>query len=236
MSHNKGKTMKHEYSESQQMKTRQRLWPALIVTSQTTKTSRPSKTALHDPSARQQDKAAFGLWQFDDLQTYSVCLGRLCRLITRVSLIDERHLDMRARDFLDSRSQSAYLSPILLIGRRDQQGQQVAQRIHCRMHFAALAPLGSIVARSMSAFRARLQRSTVKNGGRRLFVAPLSQAQQRPQIVDNGLKDACFEPTLRLLIDRCERRGRSWGIMRHCAPVRTIQRSPLNTSRKLCSR
>jgi hypothetical protein len=30
--------------------------------------------------------------------------------------------------------------------------------------------------------------------------------------------------------------GRSWGIMRHCAPARTSQRSVLNTSRKECSR
>ncbi len=30
--------------------------------------------------------------------------------------------------------------------------------------------------------------------------------------------------------------GKPLGIMRHCEPVRTIQRSPLNASRKSCSR
>lgn len=195
--------MKHEHSESQQVKTDQRLWPTLIVTSQAAKTRRPGKTALHDPSAWQQDETAFGFWQCDDLQPYSLRLGRLCWFIARVPLIDESHLDMRTCRFLDSRSPLAHVSPILLISRSHQQSQQMAQRINCRMNVATTASPGSILARSMSAFRARLQRSAVKNGGRRLCVAPDRQEQQHPQIVDDRLEDACFQPALRLLRHRC---------------------------------
>ena len=50
MSHQKDKTMKHEHSESQQVKARQGLWQALIIASQATKARHPGKTALH-PSA-----------------------------------------------------------------------------------------------------------------------------------------------------------------------------------------
>src|ERR1700730_6540504 len=194
MGHYKSKTMKHEHSKSQQVKTGQRFWPALIVASQATKPCRPGKTALHDPSAWQQDEAAFGLWQFDHLQAYSLLASSLSRLITGVALINKRQLDMVARHFLDSGSQFAHLSAILLIRRGDMQRQQIPQGINCQMHFAALAPLSSIVARSMPAFGTRLQGSTIKNGCRWLCIAPLSQSQQGPQIVDDGPKDSRFQP------------------------------------------
>src|SRR6266566_5336327 len=195
MSHYKGKTMKHEHSKSQQVKTSQRLWQAFKVASQATEPCHPGKTALHHPSARQQNEATLGLGQFDDFQAYPLCLGRLCRFIASVALIHESQLDMVARHFLDSGGQFAHLSAILLIGRRDMQRQQMPQGINHQMHFAALAPLGSIIARSMPTFWTRWQRSTVKNGGRRLFVAPLSQSQQGAQIIDDCLKDSCFQPS-----------------------------------------
>jgi hypothetical protein len=173
MSHYKGKTMKHEHGESQQVKTSQRLWQALIVASQAAKSCHPGETALHHPSSRQQNEASLGLWQFDDLQTYALCFGCLGWLIARVSLIDESQLDMVACRFLDGGSQFAHLSAILLIGRCDVQRKQISQGINSQMHFATFAPFGSIIARSMAALGTRLQGSTVKNGRRRLFIAPL---------------------------------------------------------------
>src|SRR6266487_5121033 len=107
MSHYKGKTMKHEHGKRQQVKTRQRLWQAGIRASQAAKSCHPGETALHHPSARQQNEATPGLGQFDDLQTYSLCFGCLGWLIARVSLIDESQLDMVACRFLDGGCQFA---------------------------------------------------------------------------------------------------------------------------------
>src|SRR5581483_7578034 len=105
MSHYRSKTMKHKHGKSQQVKTSQRLWQALIVASQTAKACHPGETALHDPAARQQNEAMLGLRQFDELQTYALCFGCLGWLIARVSLIDESQLDMIACRFLDGGGQ-----------------------------------------------------------------------------------------------------------------------------------
>src|SRR5437588_11771687 len=107
MSHYKSKTMKHEHSKSQQVKTHQRLWQALIVASQATKARHPGKTALYDPSAWQQDESSLGLGQFDDFQAHSLVFGCLCGLIARVALIDESQLHALSCHFLHGGSQFA---------------------------------------------------------------------------------------------------------------------------------
>ncbi len=99
--------MEHEHGKCQQVKTSQRLWQAFIVASQAAKPCHPGKTALDDPATRQQDEAMLGLRQFDDLQTYPMCFGCLCWLITSVALICESQLDMVACRFLDSGGQFA---------------------------------------------------------------------------------------------------------------------------------
>lgn len=50
MSHYQGKTMQHEHSESQQVKTRQRLGQALVVAYQAAETADPGQAALNDPA------------------------------------------------------------------------------------------------------------------------------------------------------------------------------------------
>ena len=124
---------------------------------------------LDDPAAWQQDEAALGLWQFDDFQAYPVFFGRLSRLLACVPLIHESQFHALSRRFLHGCGQFTYLSPILLIGGCDMQRQQIPQRIDCQMHFAAFAPFGSIVARPMPTFRARVPRAAVKNGSRGLL-------------------------------------------------------------------
>ena len=51
------------------------------------------------------------------------------------------------------------------------------------------------------------------------FRRPQKHAQE---IVDHLLKDARFDPPLRLLVDRLPCVGRSWGMYLHAEPVRTI--------------
>jgi hypothetical protein len=79
-----------------------------------------------------------------------------------------------------------------------------------------------------------LQRSILTTGCRWLLVPLLCPLQDQAHVVHDGLKDASSDPALGLLVDGCG--GRSCGIMRQCAPVRTSQRHPLKTSRKGWSR
>src|SRR6266700_4065436 len=143
-------------AKENRVKTRQCFRPTLVVTSQTTKTSRPSKTALHHPAAWQQDETTFGLWQLHHLQAYSLITSSLSRVIARVALVDESQFDMVACHFLDCGGQLAHLRSILLIGRGDMQGQQMPQSIHRDVNFSAFGPCGCIIGRAMSAFGTRL--------------------------------------------------------------------------------
>ena len=88
------------------------------------------------------------------------------------------------------------------------------QRIDGQMRFAAFAPFGSIVASTMATFWTRLQRATVQNSGRRLFITSFRQPQHGAQVPHDRFKDACLELAVRLLIDRCPRRQ----VMGHHAP------------------
>src|SRR5450759_2657292 len=171
MSHNKGKSMKHEHSKSQQVKTRQRLWQPFIVASQATKTRHPGKTALHEPTPRQQHETALGMWQLDDLQLHTLLFGLLSRHFARVSLIDKGQFHRVPGDVLHGLSQFAYLGTVLFIGGRDMQRQQMAQRINCQMHLAPFTSFRSIVACSMSTFWARLQRPAIEDCCRWLFLS-----------------------------------------------------------------
>src|SRR5689334_6183236 len=117
MSHQKSKPMKHEHRKSEQVKTCQRLWKALVVASQATKARHPSEGSLHDPSPGQEHKTTFGLWQLNDLQSDPVRTRLLCRFIAGVASINKGQFDRFARGFLDSGGQFAYLGPILFISR-----------------------------------------------------------------------------------------------------------------------
>jgi hypothetical protein len=198
MSHQKGKTMQHEHSKSQQVKTRQRFWQAFIGTCQTTKARHPGKRAFHHPPAWQQDEAPLGLGQFDDFQAHPLLLSRLCRSLARVASIYESQLHVVSGHLLDGCGQLAHLRSILLIGRGDLPRQQMAQGINGQMYFAAFASLGSIIACAMPTFWTRWQRPAIKDGRRGLVFASLSQPQHRWQVMDHGFKHAGFEPSARV--------------------------------------
>jgi hypothetical protein len=108
---------------------------------------------LDHPSSRQQDKASFRLWKFDDLQSDPIFFGCLSRSITRVASIDEGNFDRLSGGLLNRLGKLTHLSTVLLIGRSHQQTQEVAQRIDGCMHFTALASLGSIITRMVATDR-----------------------------------------------------------------------------------
>jgi hypothetical protein len=66
-------------------------------------------------------------------------------------LIDEGDLDARARGRLHGFGQLADLSPVIGIGWRDVQRQEVAERVHRHVQLRALLALGSVVAGPLAA-------------------------------------------------------------------------------------
>jgi hypothetical protein len=72
--------------------------------------------------------------------------------------------------------QRADLRAILPIRRRDQQRQQMDQRIDRHMHFAALAALGSIIAAVSATFGDRLQHPAIEDGSTGLAFAAFDPA------------------------------------------------------------
>ena len=183
--------MKHEHSESQQMKTSQRFWPTLIVASQATKTGCPGKTALNNPSARQQNEATFGFWQFDHLQTYP--------LVWQPVLAHcPCNLDPRKPPQHGNWSLLVQPPPIRLPRARSCSSAGVTNKVSSCPGYQLLHGLCCLCAAWLHRspldvrFRARLQRSTVKNGGRWVLVTPLSQSQHRSQSLTMASKTPAF--------------------------------------------
>ncbi len=82
---------------------------------------------------------------FDHLQLDAVPGSRFFRRFACVTLIHVSQLDILLRDLLHLPGQFLHLGSILLVGRRDMQGQQMAQRVNCRMDLRSFAPFGSVI-------------------------------------------------------------------------------------------
>ena len=169
----------HKAGEGEEVEGPERGGKSFVVSGEATKTRRPSEASLYHPAAWQQDKAAFGLGMFNNFQLDAVSGSRFFRRLACVTLIHVSQFDIFLRDLLHLPGQFADLGAILLIGWRDVQSQQMAQRIHSRMYFRSFAPFGSVIACSRSRFRRRLQGTAVQDHRRRLFFAPRELPQQR---------------------------------------------------------
>jgi hypothetical protein len=121
------------------------------------------------------------------------------------------------------------------IGGRHAQGEQMPECIDRQMDLTAFPTFSAVIASAPSALGRRLQGPTIKDCGSRPFFTHFGDPQDGAQVTDERLEDAGFDPALRLLIDDIPGR-QVMGIKRHCAPVRTIQRKPLKTSRNGKSR
>jgi hypothetical protein len=121
------------------------------------------------------------------------------------------------------------LAPLLLVGRRDAESQQMAQGIDSQMDFGAAPAFGTVIARSRAAFGRRWQGPAVENCRRGL--RPV-----RPWASRNTARRSCTMVSNTPAVSQrwlcwyiVGQGGRSCGIIHHAAPVRTIQR-------RLCSR
>lgn len=213
--------MSQQNGEGYKMQPSQCLGQTFIVTNQPAEACHPGKATFNDQAMRQQHKPELGGRQFNHFQTDAMRLSISRGLFTRIALICKSNLDRFAGRCLDQFGQGRDLCSILFIGRGHQDCQQLPQRINGHMHLETLAPLVSIVASASTAFWTRLQRSAVQNGSPRLWHSVVDLSYQHAQIANHILEYACFQPALRLLVDRIPHGGKSLGIIRHCAPVRT---------------
>ena len=214
--------MEHEAGKSDEVQARQHPWQALIIASEAAKARGPGEVALDDPATRQQDEAVLGLGQLDDLELDAVGRGVRRRLVARVPLVDVGQLHVLAGGLLHRRRQGGDLGAILRVGRGDDQGQQVPERVNSGMHRRALAPRVPVVTGPRPALGRRLQRAAVQNGGPRLARAAGVQAQEQAQVGDDRLKDADIEPASGLCIDDVPRRQ----VVRQPAPGGTRMHHP----------
>ena len=77
----------------------------------------PCKGALDHPSSGQQDKAALGLWQLDDLESDPVFGRRCCGLLAGVTLIDEGDCEAFPGPCLNGLGDPADFGAIVGVGR-----------------------------------------------------------------------------------------------------------------------
>jgi site-specific DNA recombinase len=161
---------------------------------------------LDHPASRQQHESALGLGVLDDFQADAVGLGVRRRLVAGVALVDEGQRDRLAGDLLDGLGQLGDLLSVLLIGRRDVQGQQVPEGVHGQVDLRAVPLLRPVVPGPPAALRGALERPTIEDDGTRRRITPAHQAQDLPQVVHQCLEAAGRDPALTLLVHQLPRR------------------------------
>jgi len=109
-----------------------------VVAGEPAESGHPAEAPFHSSPARQQDEAALSLGVRGDFEADAVGRGVSGRLSAGVPLIDEGERDGLAGDLLDGLGERGNLDPILLVGRRDVQGEQVAERVDPRATFDAI--------------------------------------------------------------------------------------------------
>ena len=114
-------------------------------------------------------------------------LGLRRRLRSGVTLIHRGHLDHVCGHGLNLPRQVCDLRALLLIGRRNLQGQEMPQRVHRDRHFAAFAPFGASVAAACSALRGGLQGAAIEDDGGGFRVPIRQQPQHGPPIMRHRL-------------------------------------------------
>ena len=113
---------------------------ACVVTRQPPEAGQPGETALDHPTAGQQHEPTLGLSQVDDFQLDAVRCCRLGDRLAGVARINPRQLDVVARHRLHLLRQRLDLVSFVLIGGRNDQGEQQAETVDRRMGFGTLTP------------------------------------------------------------------------------------------------
>jgi hypothetical protein len=119
--------VKHEGEKGQLVKSGEGSGQSFVIADESAEASGPSKGALDDPSSQQEDKASFGLLEFDHDKVNSL-FGRLPSFFfSGVTLIDKSDLDVFSRRRLHLGQQVAHLCPLLFVRRVRESGVGVAK-------------------------------------------------------------------------------------------------------------
>ena len=151
----------HEANESDDVKTFERRGIALVVLDEAAETRGPGEGSLNDPSSGQQDEAFLGLRQLDDLEPDAVPPGGIGGSLPGVALVDIGQFDAVAGLGLDRCGQPLHLGSVFGAGRRDVQGDHMAQRVDGEVQLGALLALGPIVSRPFPTLGRGSQRPAV---------------------------------------------------------------------------
>src|SRR6201989_321952 len=89
---------------------------ACIVSGQSAESGGPGEASLDDPSAGQQDEAAFGLRVLDDLQLNAVPGGRAVGGFSSVALVDVGKFHVVSGGLLHRFCELLHLGAVLLVG------------------------------------------------------------------------------------------------------------------------
>ena len=135
----------HEADEGDDVEICERAGIALVVLDEASEADRPGEGALDHPGSRQQDEAALGLRQSDDLQCDAVLARSLSRPLPGVALIDIGEVDVIAGGGLDRLGELPDLGAVVGLGGRDVQRQEVAERVDSQVDLRAFLALGAIV-------------------------------------------------------------------------------------------
>ena len=144
------------------------LCASLVVFHEPSEASGPCEGPLDDPSSGQEDEAAFGLWQLDDLERDAMFGGRCCGLLACITLIDEGDLDALGGLRLNGLGDLADFGAIVGVGGRDVKNQKMSKRVDRQMQLRALLSLCAVVGCARPTFRRRAQGSAVDDGDGRL--------------------------------------------------------------------
>ena len=105
----------------------------------------PCKAALDHPTVRQEDKAMLGLGQLDHFQPDAMRLGGVDSLLTRIALVNVGNFHRLSGHLLHRCALVVDLGPVLGIGRRHVEREQMAHGVDGGMHLGAFAPLVPVI-------------------------------------------------------------------------------------------
>lgn len=155
----------HETSKGDKVELLERGAEAFVVVAHAPESAEPSKAAFDDPAARQENETGLPFWLFNYLPV-NVVHGGVFRLFARIALVHEADLNRLPGHFLHPAAQVDDLCPLLFVGRRDDDAQQVAQGVDGDVGLAAFALFGPVVAGPVPALGHALQRPAVEHDSR----------------------------------------------------------------------
>jgi hypothetical protein len=131
---------------------------------------------------------------FDDLQPNPVGGGGSRRLVPGIALVDVAERHVLARDRLHRLRQLGDLRPVLCVGGRDVQLEQMPQRVDGRMDLRALPPFRVVITGARSRGGRRLERAAVENHRGGLTMPARVLAHQHAQIMHERFEAAGPQP------------------------------------------